>query len=111
MSKEIEIADLIEKFIREGTWKAGEKIPSEHELSELYQVNHKTANKAVAKLVERGLIVRTVGRGGSKVATTLPAKRCNCLPFAFAFCRCFLRTNAERRRICRKSRQLRYQIL
>ena len=74
MSKEIEIADLIEKFIREGTWKAGEKIPSEHELSELYQVNHKTANKAVAKLVERGLIVRTVGRGGSKVATTLPAK-------------------------------------
>ena len=74
MNKETEIADLMEKFIREGTWKAGEKIPSEYELSELYQINRKTANKAVAKLEERGLIVRTVGRGGSKVALHLPAK-------------------------------------
>ncbi|MBE6377124.1 MAG: GntR family transcriptional regulator [Lentisphaerae bacterium] len=74
MGKEIEIADLMEKFIREGIWKAGEKIPSEHELAELYQINHKTANKAVAKLVEKGLVVRTVGRGGSKVASCLPAK-------------------------------------
>lgn len=74
MNKETEIANLLEKFIRQGTWKAGEKIPSEYELSELYQINRKTANKAVAKLEEKKLIFRTKGRGGSKVAAILPCK-------------------------------------
>lgn len=74
MNKEIEIANLLEKFIREGTWRAGDKIPSEYELSELYQINRKTANKAVAKLEEKGLIIRTVGRGGSRVSSILPPK-------------------------------------
>ncbi|MBQ4328823.1 MAG: GntR family transcriptional regulator, partial [Lentisphaeria bacterium] len=74
MNKENEIANLMEKFIREGIWKAGSKIPSEYELSELYQINRKTANKAVAKLEEKGLIFRTRGRGGSKVALNLPPK-------------------------------------
>jgi len=74
VNKENEIANLMEKFIREGIWKAGSKIPSEYELSELYQINRKTANKAVAKLEEKGLIFRTRGRGGSKVALNLPPK-------------------------------------
>lgn len=74
MNKENEIANLMEKFIREGIWKAGSKIPSEYELAELYQINRKTANKAVAKLEEKGLIFRTKGRGGSKVASILPPK-------------------------------------
>ena len=74
MNKENEIANLMENFIRKGTWKAGSKIPSEYELSEMYQINRKTANKAVAKLEEKGLIFRTKGRGGSKVALELPPR-------------------------------------
>jgi DNA-binding LacI/PurR family transcriptional regulator len=40
-----------------------DKIPGERELSERYNVNFKTANKAVALLVNAGLLCRVKGKG------------------------------------------------
>src|SRR5579864_2250337 len=40
-----------------------EKIPGERELSRRYNVNFKTANKAVSLLVEQGLLSRVRGKG------------------------------------------------
>ena len=39
------------------------KIPGERELSQRYKVNFKTANKAVAQLVDAGLLCRVKGKG------------------------------------------------
>ena len=72
MKKELEIANELETLIRSGKLPPEAKIPSEYELAEQYGINRKTANKAVAKLEERGLIYRTRGRGGSKVVPHLP---------------------------------------
>lgn len=72
--RELDIADELESMIRSGKLLPGDKIPSEYELAEEYGINRKTANKAVAKLEERRLILRTKGRGGSRVAPRLPVR-------------------------------------
>lgn len=68
--KENLIAAHLEQQIRSGALKKGEKIPSEYELAENFNVSKLTANKAVGRLVERGLLIRQRGRGGTVVADT-----------------------------------------
>jgi LacI family transcriptional regulator len=53
--------------IEHGNLKKGDKIPSEYELADQFHVNKTTANKAVAKLVDRGFLTRSRGAGGTVV--------------------------------------------
>jgi GntR family transcriptional regulator, histidine utilization repressor len=57
----------IETRIRSGEWRPGLRIPFEHELMAQYGCARMTVNKALASLVEAGLIVRR-RRVGSFVA-------------------------------------------
>jgi GntR family transcriptional regulator, histidine utilization repressor len=57
----------IEGEVMSGRWAAGQRIPYEHELMAHYACSRMTVNKALATLVERGLIERRK-RAGSFVA-------------------------------------------
>lgn len=57
----------IEQRILSGTWPPGHRIPFEHELMEEFGCARMTVNKAMAALVDAGLVVRR-RRGGSFVA-------------------------------------------
>ncbi len=61
------IHDEIERLILNGTWKPGQRIPTELELTARYDCARMTVHKALARLAERGLIVRR-RRAGSFVA-------------------------------------------
>lgn len=57
----------IEQRILSGEWPPGHRIPFEHELMEEFGCARMTVNKAIAVLVDAGLVVRR-RRGGSFVA-------------------------------------------
>lgn len=57
----------IEAKVMSGTWSPGHRIPYEHELMAQYGCSRMTINKAIATLVERGLIERKK-RAGSFVS-------------------------------------------
>jgi len=60
---QVQLQEILKKQIKEGTLKAGEKIPSERNLSELYSVSRTTAKSAVLALLNEGLVVRASGKG------------------------------------------------
>jgi DNA-binding FadR family transcriptional regulator len=59
--------------MRLGHWKAGEKLPTERELSETYGIGRAAVRRILAEAKERGLITQTVGSGTfvAKDASTL----------------------------------------
>ena len=59
--KQLEMA--IESDIQKGKWIQGQKINSESELGEKYQVSRITVRAALDELVQRGLLVRIQGKG------------------------------------------------
>jgi GntR family histidine utilization transcriptional repressor len=61
------IRDAIETQILTGAWPPGHRIPFEHELTAQFGCARMTVNKAIASLVDAGLIVRR-RRSGSFVA-------------------------------------------
>lgn len=58
-----QLAELLEDRIRQGLLCAGQKIPSEHELSESYGIGRPTVRQATDLLVRRGLVERRRGSG------------------------------------------------
>ena len=62
------IMEFLLKGIASGRWGNGQKVPSEYELAEQFSVNKTTANKAVASLVARKILMRRKGPGGTVVA-------------------------------------------
>lgn len=58
-----QVCDAIKQDIAQGTWKAGEKIPSEAELAELFGVNRLSVRMALQKLSTLGMIETRVGEG------------------------------------------------
>ena len=58
-----QVCDAVKKDIMNGTWKAGEKIPSESELAEQFGVNRLSVRMALQKLNTLGLIETRVGEG------------------------------------------------
>jgi GntR family transcriptional regulator len=58
-----QIQEKILKEITDGVLKPGDKILSEHQLSEKYQVSRPTARSAVTELVNKGYLFRKQGRG------------------------------------------------
>lgn len=63
MTKYIEIAEDIKNDIFMGKYLYGQKLPYEYELCKKYHCNKETMKKALATLVENGLIIRRRGSG------------------------------------------------
>ena len=64
--KELKYSKLMEdlkKKILEGQIKAGDKLPSENELSVLYQISRQTVRKALSLLQNEGYVLAEHGRG------------------------------------------------
>jgi DNA-binding FadR family transcriptional regulator len=59
--------------MRSGHWRAGEKLPTERELSETYGIGRAAVRQVLAEAKARGLITQTVGSGTyvSKDASTV----------------------------------------
>ena len=59
----LQLARKLGDAIHDNRWTAGEALPSERVLSDALGVSRITARKAIALLVEQGLIRRTQGAG------------------------------------------------
>jgi GntR family transcriptional regulator, histidine utilization repressor len=49
--------------IRSGAWRAGERVPSEHDLVREFKVSRMTANRALRELMRSGVLARVAGVG------------------------------------------------
>lgn len=58
-----QLADIIRNSIASGELKFGDKIPTEVELSEKYNVSRITVRTAISELVELGFLVKKQGKG------------------------------------------------
>lgn len=58
-----QLSDLIEEKIDDGTWKKGNKIPSERELSFMYNMSRITVRNAISELVRKGKLEKIQGKG------------------------------------------------
>jgi len=58
-----QLAERLFAQIQDGSFGAGEKIPSEHELAQRYGVGRPTVRQATEALIQRGVLVRKRGSG------------------------------------------------
>uniref|UniRef100_UPI002FCC1B16 GntR family transcriptional regulator n=1 Tax=Hydrogenophaga sp. TaxID=1904254 RepID=UPI002FCC1B16 len=58
-----QVKDFVSRKIQDGTWKAGDRLPSEHELVVQFGLSRMTVNRALRELVEQGRIKRIAGVG------------------------------------------------
>jgi len=68
-----QIESVLEECIRKGELKPTEKLPSEKELAEKFNVSTITIKKAISILVEKGMLARKQGKG--TFVTTVKLKR------------------------------------
>lgn len=64
------IVSQLEALIIDGSWAAGERLPSERELAKQFQVSRPSVREAIQKLEVLGLVTRRQG-GGTFVASAL----------------------------------------
>lgn len=62
-NKYMQIYQELADNIRDGTYPANETLPSENELSELYETSRETIRKALTLLSQRGFIQKIRGKG------------------------------------------------
>jgi hypothetical protein len=62
-SKNIQLANIIRKQILNGTFATGERLPSDAELSKVYDIHRNTIAQGMKLLVAEGLITRAPRRG------------------------------------------------
>ena len=58
-----QVKDHVLGRIRAGSWRPGERVPSEHELVRTLKVSRMTANRALRELTESGVLSRVAGVG------------------------------------------------
>ena len=58
-----QVKDFIARKIQDGSLRAGDRLPSEHELVAQFGMSRMTVNRALRDLVEQGRIVRVAGVG------------------------------------------------
>ncbi|SFB68927.1 GntR family transcriptional regulator, histidine utilization repressor [Polaromonas sp. OV174] len=58
-----QVKEFITRKIQDGSWPAGHRLPSEHELVAQFGISRMTANRALRELMELGRIVRQAGVG------------------------------------------------
>ena len=59
-------AQLMKKIreqIQDGTFKAGDQIPTESELADMYQVSRITVRRTIEELCAQGFLVKRQGKG------------------------------------------------
>lgn len=71
----ITIHDKIKEEIDDQIWKIGERLPSERDLAERFNVSRMTLRQAITMLVEEGVLERKVG-SGTYVASTRVQEKC-----------------------------------
>ena len=70
MGKTESILQILRQELSDGKYPVNSRFPSEYELSDRFDVNKKTVNKAVTLLVSEGLLERGRGGKGTIVCTT-----------------------------------------
>lgn len=70
----LQIHDQIKKDIDEEVWKIGQRLSSERDLAETFQVSRMTLRQAITLLVEEGVLERRVGSGTFVVSTRVQEK-------------------------------------
>ncbi len=58
-----QIQEWVKQLIEDGEWKPGDKIPSENELCDKFEVSRMTIRQAINNLVEQGYLYRKRGIG------------------------------------------------
>lgn len=58
-----QLKEILRKNILSGNWKAGQKIPTEQELSKIFGVSKAVVRQAVSLLVEEGFLIKRQGKG------------------------------------------------
>ncbi len=58
-----QVESLIKEKIKNGEWKNGSKIPSENALTEQFNVSRNTVRKAIADLIDEGILYVEHGKG------------------------------------------------
>ena len=58
-----QVKDFVAGKIQDGTWKAGDRLPSENDLVVQFGLSRMTVNRALRELAEQGRITRTAGVG------------------------------------------------
>ena len=71
MNKIDVMLETLREEIRKGIYRIGDKFPSQYELSLRFDVNPKTANKAVSLLAAEGLLERQRRGQGTRVRSVL----------------------------------------
>lgn len=66
-----QIKEFISRKIQDGSWPAGHRLPSEHELVAQFGISRMTVNRALRELAGQGRVVRVAGVG-SFVAESKP---------------------------------------
>lgn len=66
-----QVKDFIRRHIADGTWKPGDRVPSEQELTARFGLARMTVNRALRELADEGRVVRVAGVG-SFVAEAKP---------------------------------------
>ncbi|MDG5473948.1 GntR family transcriptional regulator [Jeotgalibacillus sp. ET6] len=59
----VQIEERLKSQIKSGAFKSGDPVPSERELSEMYEVSRMTVRQAIMNLVSEGLLYREKGKG------------------------------------------------
>ena len=59
----ISISETLRQQIEAGDYQPGEKLPSEHQLMEVFNVSRITVRQAIANLVSQGLATAQQGKG------------------------------------------------
>ena len=70
----MKIHDQIKKDIDEHRWAIGERLPSERDLAEQFEVSRMTLRQAISLLVEEGVLERRVGSGTFVSSTRVQEK-------------------------------------
>ena len=63
ISRYIQVKDYVLAGITNGSWRAGERVPSENELVDLCSVSRMTARRALQELLFEGTLIRIKGKG------------------------------------------------
>jgi GntR family transcriptional regulator len=77
----MQLKEILAKKIRSGFYHDGEKLPSERELCETYNVSRITVRQALAELENASMIIRFHGKGTYVSQPKLEQELCNITPF------------------------------
>jgi multiple sugar transport system substrate-binding protein len=58
-----QLQTLIREKIACGAWRPGDRIPTEHDLCEMYNISRSPVRQALSELAQEGVLVRRPGRG------------------------------------------------